>query len=80
LPPSKGDEDLRRIIAYQLFASDHFERFASQSNPPFHIVVHNSVVTLYGVVQSEIEYREMERIIRQTEGVLRVQNKLQKAT
>lgn len=80
LPPSKGDEELRIIIAYQLFRSDHFERFASQSNPPFHIVVHNSVVTLYGVVQSEIEYREMERIVRQTDGVLRVQNKLEKAS
>jgi osmotically-inducible protein OsmY len=80
LPPSKGDAELRVIIAYQLFQTEHFERFASQRDPPFHIIVHNSVVTLYGVVQSEIEYREMERIVRQTDGVLRVQNKLQKAS
>ena len=77
LPPSSGDNDLRQIIAYGLFTNELFERFASHTNPPFHIVVHNSVVTLVGVVQSDIEYREMERIVRQTDGVLRVHNKLE---
>ena len=46
-------------------------------NPPYHIVVHLSSVTMRGYVQSEIEYREMERIIRQTHGILNVDNQLQ---
>jgi len=77
-PPSQGDRELRSILAYQIFNNDLFERFVSHRNPPFHIIVHNSVVTLIGVVQSEIERRELEQIARQTNGVLRVHNKLEK--
>ena len=47
------------------------------TNPPFHIIVNNSVVTLVGYVQSRIEYIEMQRIVAQTQGVLRVDNQLQ---
>ncbi len=78
LTPSTGDNRLRRAIARQIFSSTHFERFAIQAVPPFHIIIQNSVVTLVGYVQGEIEYREMERIARQTQGVLRVVNQLQR--
>ena len=77
LTPSTGDERLRRAIANQLFRTSHFERFSTMTNPPFHIIVQNSVVTLVGYVQSQIEYREMQRIVAQTTGVLRVDNQLQ---
>ena len=39
--------------------------------------MHNSNVTLVGYVQSEIERIEMERIVGQTQGVMRVENQLQ---
>ena len=77
LTASSGDENLRRVIARQIFGSRHFERFSSRPNLPFHIIVQNNVVTLVGYVQGEIERREMERIVRQTQGVLRVVNELQ---
>ena len=77
LPPSLADERLRIAISRRLFASEHFERFRSMNNPPFHIVVHNSVVTLVGYVQGDIEHIEMERIVGQTQGVLRVENRLE---
>ena len=77
LTPSSGDDNLRRVIARAIFRSTHFQRFSSQPNPPFHIVVENSVVTLIGYVQGEIERREMEQIVRQTSGILRVVNLLQ---
>ena len=76
MTPSRGDESLRRTIAGQIFRSSHFVRFSSQANPPFHIIVDRSVVTLVGYVQGEIELRELERIARQTQGVLRVDNQL----
>ena len=77
LSPSSADERLRYSIARQLAASEHFQRFVSMTNPPFHIIVNNSVVTLVGYVQSRIEYLEMQRIVAQTQGVLRVDNQLQ---
>ena len=77
LSPSSSDERLRHAIGRRLFASEHFERFASMTNPPFHIIVNNSVVTLVGYVQSRIEFIEMQRIVAQTQGVLRVDNRIQ---
>ncbi|MDP6580744.1 MAG: BON domain-containing protein [Vicinamibacterales bacterium] len=77
MTPSLGDENLRRAIAQNVFRSSHFQRFGSQANPPFHIIVQRSVVTLVGYVQGDIEFREMERIVRNTQGVLRVDNQLQ---
>ena len=77
LTPSSADNNLRRTIARQIFGSTHFQRFSTQRNPPFHIIVENSIVTLVGYVQGEIERREMEQIVRHTQGVLRVVNQLQ---
>ena len=77
ITPSSADDNLRRNIARVVFGSSHFQQFSSRSNPPFHIVVERSVVTLLGYVQSEIERREMEQLARQTTGVLRVVNLLQ---
>lgn len=72
-----GDERLRGLIGRSLASSPHFERTVRMRNPPYHIVVNRSSVTMYGYVQSEIEYREMEQIIRQTQGILNVDNQLQ---
>ena len=47
-------------------------------NPPFHIIVHNSIITLVGYVQGQIELIELQRIVAQTEGVLRVENRLER--
>ena len=77
ISPSTGDSRLRTAIARQVFSNVHFERFVSFANPPFHIIVERGVVTLVGYVQGEIERRELERIVRQTNGVLRVFNQLQ---
>lgn len=77
LSPSSADERLRYAIGRQLARNEHFQRFMSMANPPFHIIVNNSVVTLIGYVQSRIEHIEMQRIVAQTQGVLRVDNRLQ---
>ena len=77
LPPNQQDNSLRNTIAQRLFQSEHFERFRSGINTPFHIIVRNSVVTLVGYVQGGIERIEMERIVGQTQGVLRTDNQLQ---
>ena len=80
LSPSSTDDVLRRTIAYQVFTHGFFERFASMTNPPFHIIVNNSVVTLVGVVQSEADKRVLEAIARHAMGVLRVESYLETRT
>jgi osmotically-inducible protein OsmY len=77
MSPSSGDNRLRQAIARAIFTNTHFIRFSTQRNPPFHIIVENSIVTLIGYVQGEIERREMEQIVAFTPGVLRVVNELQ---
>lgn len=77
LPFSRLDAGLRRALGIRVFASEHFERFGSMSNPPFHIIVANSIVTLVGYVQTQIEMIEMQRIVAQTQGVIRVDNQLE---
>jgi hypothetical protein len=77
MTPSTGDTNLRRSLSRSIFRSTHFERFQGTRNPPFHIIVERSSVTLVGWVQGEIERREMEQIARMTQGVLRVDNQLQ---
>lgn len=78
LSPSQSDNRLRRSIIRQLARSTHFERLAMMPNPPFHIVINNGIVLLVGYVQGQIELLEMQRIVAQTQGVLRVENQLQK--
>lgn len=77
LSPSSRDARIRHIIARRLVTNSHFERFRTMRNPPFHIIVNNSIVTLIGFVQSEIERIELQRVVGQTPGVLRVENQLQ---
>lgn len=74
---SSGDERLRQNIGRNLASNQHFERTINMRNPPYHIIVNRSSVALVGYVQTQIEYREMERIVRMTQGVLKVDNQLQ---
>ena len=77
LPPSTIDASLRKLLAARIFSNIHFQQFSSHANTPFHIIVNNSVVTLVGWVQSDLELIELQRIVRQTQGILRVENELQ---
>ena len=76
LPTSQGDDDIRSAMYDRIVNSDHFEGVPIDRRPPFHIVVDRGAVTLYGWVQGETEYRELETIARYTSGVLRVNNNL----
>ena len=80
LPTSQGDDDIRSSLYSRITSSEHFENVPIDRRPPFHIVVDHGTVTLYGWVQGEIEYRELESIARFTSGVLRVNNSLKTFT
>src|SRR6266511_386313 len=76
LPVSIADDQLRNSIASQIYRDPMFQSYAYQVNPPLHIVVENSRVTLTGVVASQVERIKAEMIARTTFGVLGVENRL----
>jgi osmotically-inducible protein OsmY len=76
LPASLGDDRLRNIIANAIYRDPSFSNYASQAVPPVHIIVRNSSVLLTGVVNSEVERRQAENIVRGISGVIGVQNTL----
>jgi len=76
LPTSIGDDRLRNIIANAIYRDPSFSNYASQAVPPVHIIVRNSSVLLTGVVNSEVERRQAENIVRGIPGIIGVQNTL----
>ncbi len=75
MSPSAGDDRLRSAIARRLISrGDPFDRFESMPNPPIRILVDNSVVVLLGYLGNRGDNLELQRIVAQTQGVLRVEN------
>ena len=76
LPASIQDDRLRRAIGRRVFGSLSFMRFARMRPPPFRILVANSTVTLAGYVRNDAERRELELLVAEIQGVVRVSNQL----
>ena len=76
LPNSMHDDRLRRALANRLYRDSMFSDFASMSHPPIRIIVQRSRVLLTGVVNNQMMSLRAASIIRQTPGVLSVENKL----
>lgn len=55
LPASKSDDELRRGIANAIYGNSTLSRYATQVNPPIHIIVERGRVTLEGVVNSNLD-------------------------
>ena len=75
LPVSSFDSDLRRRIARSIYGNSNFWSYASMANPPIHIIVEHSRVTLTGVVNSQVE-KMLARSLATQFGVLSVTNEL----
>jgi osmotically-inducible protein OsmY len=75
LPVSSFDEDLRYWIARSIYGNQRFWEYASMPNPPIHIIVERSHVTLTGVVQSNVE-RVLARSIASQFGAFSVTDNL----
>ena len=76
LPASLFDDQLRYAVARQIYGDSLFARYATQLNPPVHIIVERGRVTLTGVVFSEVERQKAEAIARGTFSVMGVTNNL----
>jgi hypothetical protein len=75
LPPSPLDDALRYQTARAIYGNSSFWTYAAMANPPIHIVVRNSRVTLTGVVSSELE-RMLAQALATRFGALSVTNNL----
>jgi hyperosmotically inducible periplasmic protein len=75
LPVSSFDDQLRYRIARAIYGNSSFWNYAIMANPPIHIIVDNSRVTLTGVVNSDVE-RALARSLVPQFGVLSVTNNL----
>ena len=76
LPASIQDARLRQAIGRRVFGSLSFMRLARMRPPPFRILVGNSTVTLAGYVGNDVERRELELLVAEIPGVVRVSNQL----
>jgi len=68
LPLSPFDDQLRIVIAQNIYGSPQFTRYANRSLPPIHIVVENGKVTLKGAVNSQLEKQLAGVIANQTQA------------
>jgi hyperosmotically inducible protein len=75
LPTSSVDADLRQRLARAIYGNPAFWRYAGMTDPPIHMVVENSRVTLTGYVNDEGE-RALAFALAQIPGVMNVKNEL----
>ena len=75
LPVSLFDDELRFRIALAIYGNSHFWRYGAMVNPPVHIIVENSRVTLEGVVRNNLD-RLLARSIASSFGAFSVTNDL----
>jgi osmotically-inducible protein OsmY len=75
LPVSTEDSRLRMRVAQAIYGNSTFWHYASMVNPPIHIVVERSRITLTGCVNSEVE-RMLAYALAQVDGALSVTNEL----
>jgi osmotically-inducible protein OsmY len=76
LPVSQFDDQLRYRIARAIYSNPNFWNYAIGPNPPIHIVVDHSHVTLEGVVMSDMDRLIARNIATQQFGVMSVKNNL----
>ncbi|HEX9760003.1 MAG TPA: BON domain-containing protein [Candidatus Acidoferrales bacterium] len=76
LPPSPGDDRLRRALYRSIYGHTNLHRYALRAVPPIHIIVHNGHIALEGVVANETEKNVAGIQARTVPGSFTVTNNL----
>ncbi len=76
LPVSQFDDQIRYKVARAIYTNPNFWNYAILADPPIHVVVEHSRVTLTGTVQSEVEKALARSIATSQFGVMSVTNNL----
>ena len=74
---SQSDDRLRSELANRIFLNPALEIYGMQVNPSIHIIVEHSEVTVKGFVNSAMDKQLIETVVRQTPGILKVNDALQ---
>jgi hyperosmotically inducible periplasmic protein len=76
LPASPMDDDLRLRLARAIYGNSVLSKYATDPQKPIRIVVDNGHVTLYGVVDSQMDKQVAEIQAKSVPNVFSVENKL----
>jgi len=76
LPVGGADNDIRLLIARNIYRTSSLERYGFQVNPTIHIIVKNGRVALEGVVDTEADKTVAGMKAREVGGVFEVKNNL----
>lgn len=76
LPTSPMDDDIRLRVARAIYGNPTLSRYAMDPQKPIRIVVNNGHVTLYGVVDSQMDKQLAETQARSVPNVFSVDDKL----
>jgi osmotically-inducible protein OsmY len=76
LPVSQFDDQIRYRVARAIYTNPNFWNYAIVADPPIHVVVEHSRVTLTGTVQSEVDKALARSIATGQFGVMSVTNNL----
>ena len=76
LPPSPGDDQIRRAEFRAIYGQPSLQRYAEGAVPPIHIIVKNGHVTLEGVVANEADKNVANVMANGVPNVFSVTNNL----
>ena len=76
LPVSQFDDQIRYRVARAIYTNPNFWNYAILADPPIHVVVEHSRVTLTGTVQSDVDKAVARSIATGQFGVMSVTNNL----
>ena len=79
LPVSPSDDQIRVVIANQIYRDPLFVNY-SRVNPPIHVIVEHGHVTLIGIVTSQIDRQKAEAVAHMVPGVFSVNNQIRLAS
>lgn len=80
LPTSIFDDDIRLRVARAIYGNSALSRYALDPQKPIRIIVDNGHVTLYGVVDSQLDKQLAETQARSVPNVFSVDDKLMVAS
>jgi hyperosmotically inducible periplasmic protein len=76
LPASPMDDDIRIRVAQAIYGNSNLSRYAQDPQKPIRIIVDNGHVTLYGVVDSQMDKQLAETQAKSVPNVFSVDDKL----
>jgi len=76
MPTSPMDDDIRLRVARAIYGNSSLSRYAMDPQKPIRIVVQNGHVTLYGVVDTQMDKQLAETQARSVPNVFSVDDKL----